>query len=160
MTAFSLLVWLHLLAAVSWVGGMVFLSLVLAPSYRSLAAKPDAGALFRLTARRFRFVVWGAIAVLLGTGPILMASHGWPLVEPRGWPSPLAVKLSLVGIVLAMTLSHDVIVGPRVRALLARPPEERTSRHELVLLASTWIPRSALLLTLAVLLAAVILARL
>jgi uncharacterized membrane protein len=51
------LVWLHVLAAVSWIGGMIFLSLVLAPLVRNRKAAPEFMALFRSAARRFRFVV-------------------------------------------------------------------------------------------------------
>ena len=155
----SVLIWLHLLAAVSWIGGTIFLSLVLAPSYRSLASKPDAGVLFRTTAKQFRLVVWGAVAVLLLTGPMLVLSHGWSLFEPARWPSPLGVKLTLVAVLLLMTLAHDLVLGPRVRAILALPPDKRTTSDQTILTAATWLPRLALVLSLAVLFAAVMLAR-
>ena len=155
----SILVWIHLLAAVSWIGGTVFLSLVLAPSYRALASKPDAGALFRTSAKRFRLVVWGAVAVLLCTGPMLVVSHGWPLFEPLRWPSVLATKLSLVGLLLIMTLVHDLVLGPRVRTILSVPVDQRRSSDRTILTAATWLPRATLLLALAVLFAAVMLAR-
>jgi putative copper resistance protein D len=153
------LVWIHLLAAVSWIGGTVFLSLVLAPSYRAMASKPDAGALFRTSAKRFRLVVWGAAAVLLLTGPMLAFSHGWPLFEPAQWPSPLRVKLALVAALLLLTLAHDLVLGPRVRAILVHAPNQRTASDRMVLAAATWLPRMALLLSLAVLFAAVSLVR-
>jgi uncharacterized membrane protein len=155
----SVLIWIHLIAAVSWVGGMIFLSLVLAPSYRALASKPDVGALFRTSAKRFRLVVWGAVAVLLLTGPMLVLSHGWPLFEPARWPSPLGIKLVLVAALLLMTLAHDLVLGPRVRAILAFPPDKRTASDQTILTAATWLPRVALVLSLAVLFAAVMLAR-
>ncbi len=155
----SALVWIHLIAAVSWVGGTIFLSLVLAPSYRALASKPDAGALFRTSAKRFRLVVWGAMAVLLLTGPMLVLSHGWPLFEPARWPSPLGIKLSLVAVLLLMTLAHDLVLGPRVRTILALLPEKRTASDQTILTAATWLPRVALVLSLAILFAAVMLAR-
>lgn len=155
----SVLIWLHLLAAVSWIGGTIFLSLVLAPSYRALASKPDAGALFRTTARRFRLVVWGAAAVLLLTGPMLVLFHGWPLFEPTRWPSSLGIKLSLVAVLLLMTLAHDLVLGPRVRAILVLLPDKRTVSDQRVLAAAAWLPRVALVLSLAVLFAAVMLAR-
>ncbi len=158
MSQFTL-VWIHLIAAVSWVGGTVFLSLVLAPSYRVLASKPDAGALFRTSARRFRLVVWGAVAILLLTGPLLVLSHGWPLFEPARWPSPLGIKLTLVGVLLLMTLVHDLVLGPRVRAILALPSDKRSASDRTILAAASWLPRVALVLSLVVLFAAVMLAR-
>ncbi len=157
--ASSILVWIHLLAAVSWIGGTIFLSLVLAPSYRALASKPDAGALFRATARRFRVIVWSAVAVLLMTGPLLVVSRGWPLFEPMRWPSVLGMKLALVGILLLMTLAHDLVFGPRVRAIMAMPADQREPSDRTILTAATWLPRLGLLVALAVVLAAVMLAR-
>lgn len=158
MSSFAL-VWLHLIAAVGWIGGTIFLSLVLAPTYRVMASKPDAGALFRTSAKRFRLVVWGAVAVLLLTGPLLVLSHGWPLFEPARWPAPLGIKLSLVAALLLMTLAHDLLLGPRVRAILALPPDKRTASGQTILAAAAWLPRAALALSLAVLFAAVMLAR-
>lgn len=46
MTVF--LVWLHVLAAVSWIGGMIFLSLVLAPLVRSRKARLNSWRFFVL----------------------------------------------------------------------------------------------------------------
>lgn len=158
MSPFAL-VWIHLIAAVSWIGGSLFLSLVLAPSYRTLASKPDAGVLFRTAAKRFRLVVWGAVALLLLTGPMLVLSHGWPLFEPARWPSLLGIKLSLVVVLLLMTLAHDLVLGPRVREILAQLPDKRTASDRSILAAAAWLPRAALLLSLAVLFAAVMLAR-
>ena len=73
MSFYLLLLWIHLLAAIGCIGGMLFLSLVLAPLVRSRKAAPDFMALFRLAARRFRLFVWSAIVLLLSTGPLLVA---------------------------------------------------------------------------------------
>lgn len=137
----------------------MFLSLALAPSYRALASKPDAGALFRTAARRFRLVVWGAAAVLLLTGPMLVLSRGWPLFEPARWPSPLGIKLALVAVLLLMTLAHDLVLGPRVRTILGRSPDKRAFSDRTILAAAAWLPRVALVLALAVLFVAVMLVR-
>jgi len=153
------LVWIHLIAAVGWIGGTMFLSLVLAPSYRAMASKPDAGALFRTSAKRFRLVVWGAVAILLLTGPLLALSHGWPLFEPARWPSPLSLKLVLVAVLLLLTLAHDLVLGPRVRAILTLPSDKRTALDQTLMAAAAWLPRVALVLSLAVLFVAVMLAR-
>jgi uncharacterized membrane protein len=154
------LVWIHLLAAVTWIGGSLFLSLVLAPSYRAMAAKPDAGVLFRTAAKRFRLVVWGGVALLLLTGPMLVIAHGWPLFEPSRWPTVLAGKLAMVSVFLVLTAIHDLVLGPRVRPILALPPERRSTAERRLLATASWLPRIALVIALGVLFAAVTLARL
>ena len=74
-----LLVWLHMLAAVNWIGGTIFLSAVLVPVLRREPFASQKALLFRTVARRFRMVVWGAITILLLTG--------FPLLHQRGFRS-------------------------------------------------------------------------
>jgi putative copper resistance protein D len=119
------LVWLHVLAAVSWVGGMIFLSLVLGPLVRSRKAAFEFMALFRSAARRFRFVVWGAIAVLLSTGPVLLHLRNLSVLDPTGWPHVLWMKLGLVGALLLLTVMHDLLLGPQTRKISALPEDAR-----------------------------------
>ena len=157
MTVF--LVWLHVLAAVSWIGGMIFLSLVLAPLVRSRRGAPEFMSLFRSAARRFRFVVWGAIAVLLSTGPVLLQQRGLSLLNPTEWPHVLWMKLGLVGALLLLTATHDLLLGPQVRKISAFPEGARSSWEQTIVRTSSWVPRIALLLALFVLVAAAMLAR-
>jgi uncharacterized membrane protein len=156
---YPILVGLHLLAAVAWIGGMLFLSLVLVPVLKREPYAAHRPTLFPIVARRFRSVVWLAIATLLMTGPLLLHQHGWSLVDPERWPSILSVKLSLVALVLAVNGAHDLVVGPRVSAVLQQPPASRSTLDRTLLAWSPWIARSTLLLGLAVLFAAAALAR-
>ena len=153
------LVWLHVLAAVSWIGGTIFLSVVLVPVLRREPFASQRAMLIRTTALRFRAVVWGSIATLLITGPMLLHQRGIPIADPAGWPMVLSVKLGLVAILLLFTVTHDLIIGPRVGRILQIPTERRTSSDHALVAWSPWIARSSLVLTLAVLLAAVILVR-
>jgi copper resistance protein D len=157
MTVF--LVWIHLLAAVSWIGGTIFLSLVLAPLVRSRKAAPEFMALFRSAARRFRVVVWVAIAVLLSTGPVLLQQRGLSLLDPAEWPHILRMKLGLVGALLSLTATHDLLLGPQVRKISALPEVDRSSWERTIVRTSSWVPRVSLLFALLVLVAAVMLAR-
>ena len=159
MMGASLLIWLHLVAAVSWVGGMIFLSLVLVPVLKREPFVSQKALLFRTIGRRFRAVVWGAIAVLLFTGPLLLHQRGLPIADPLGWPMVLGVKLGLVAILLILTLTHDLIIGPRVVKILQLPTESRTRLDHALVVWSPWIARCSLFLALAVLFAAVMLAR-
>ena len=116
-----LLVWLHLLAAISWIGGTIFLSFVLVSVLKREPFASQRALLFRSTARRFRAVVWGAIAVLLFTGPLLLHQREISIADPSGWLMVLAVKLELVAILLLLTLTHDLIIGPRVGRIVQLP---------------------------------------
>jgi putative copper resistance protein D len=155
----ALLVWLHLLAAIGWIGGMLFLSVVLVPVLKREPYASQRAVLIRTTALRFRAVVWGAITVLLITGPLLLHERGIPITDPSGWPRVLMTKLGLVTILLFLTLAHDFILGPRVGQIMQLPNERRTRFDQALVLWSPWIARLSLILALAVLLAAVILAR-
>jgi uncharacterized membrane protein len=153
MTIF--LTWLHLLAAVGWIGGMIFLSLVLAPLVRSRKAAPEFMALFRSAALRFRLVVWSAIAALLTTGPMLLQRRGLSILDSSQWPRVLQVKIGLVVVLLVATIMHDLVLGSQVRKIGAIPEGVRSSWERTIVRTSTWVPRVALLLALGVLVAAV-----
>jgi len=80
----SVLVALHTLAAVVWVGGMFFAYLVLRPAAAELLDVPMRVMLWRYTFRRFFPWVWAAVTVLPATGYGIiftelggMASAGW-----------------------------------------------------------------------------------
>ena len=71
----------------------------------------------------------------------------------------LVAKLGLVTLLLLLTLTHDLIIGPRVGRILQIPTESRTGFDHTMVAWSPWIARVSLVLTLAVLLAAVMLVR-
>jgi uncharacterized membrane protein len=154
-----LLVWLHVVAAISWIGGTIFLSVVLVPVLKSAPFASQRVLLFRAIARRFRVVVWGGIAVLLFTGPLLLHQRGIPITDPTVWPVVLAAKIELVTILLLLTLTHDLIIGPRVWRIAQIPTESRSRSDQTLVVWSPWIARFSLLLALAVLFAAVMLVR-
>ena len=156
---YSTLVVLHILAAVTWIGGMIFLSLVLAPLVRGRKAAPEFMALFRSAALRFRPIVWIAIAVLLATGPILLSSRGIHVASPASWPGIVTVKLALVALLLFLTLLHDLVFGPQVSRVSAISDSQRTAGEQVVFKTARWLPRLSLLIGLAVVISAAMLAR-
>lgn len=156
---YSTLVILHILAAVSWVGGMIFLSLVLAPLVRSRKAVPEFMALFRSAALRFRPIVWVAMAILVMTGPMLLSLRGVAVASPSSWPGIVIVKLTLVALLLLLTLLHDLVLGPQVSRVSAIPESKRTAGEQVVFKTARWLPRLSLLIALAVVMTAAMLAR-
>ncbi len=156
---YSTFVILHLLAAITWVGGMVFLSLVLAPLVRGRKAAPEFMALFRSAALRFRPIVWIAMAILLTTGPMLLSGRGMHVMDPASWSGIVTMKLSLVGLLLFLTLLHDLVLGPRVSHVSTIPESQRTTGEQIIFKTARWLPRLSLLIALAVVVAAAMLAR-
>ncbi|TKB68490.1 MAG: hypothetical protein E8D52_05615 [Nitrospira sp.] len=156
---YSTLVVLHILAAVSWVGGMIFLSLVLAPLVRGRKAAPEFMALFRSAALRFRPVVWIAMAILLITGPMLLSHRGLSVMAPASWPGIVTMKLTLVALLLFLTLLHDLVFGPQVSRVSTIAESQRTTGEQVIFKSARWLPRLSLLLALAVIVAATVLAR-
>jgi len=156
---YSTLVIFHILAAVIWIGGMIFLSLVLAPLVRGRKAAPEFMALFRSAALRFRPIVWVAIAVLLTTGPLLLSQRGIQLTSPSSWSGIVTVKLTLVGLLVVLTLLHDLVFGPQVSRVSAIPESQRTTGERVVFKSARLLPRLSLLIALAVVIAGAMLAR-
>lgn len=111
-------VWLHLMAALTWLGGMFFLAAVGAPVLRHVQPASLRQQLFDGLGRRARTVGWWAIAVLVGTGSAIVALKGWiPLLADAAfWREPpgrtLAWKLVLVLAMLGMSAVHDFVLGP------------------------------------------------
>jgi copper resistance protein D len=69
------------------------------------------------------------------------------------------MKLGLVGALLLLTATHDLLLGPQVRKISALPEGARSSWQQTMVRTSSWVPRIALLLALFVLGAAIMLAR-
>jgi copper resistance protein D len=99
-------VWLHLVAAMAWVGGMIFLVSSVIP-----LKKPE----FTVAAaRRFRVVGWIALATLLVTGVFNVLHRGYRFehfftgeVFAGSWGRLLALKLSCVAFVVVLSAVHD-----------------------------------------------------
>jgi hypothetical protein len=105
-----------LLALTIWVGGLVVLGAIAAPSvFNVLAARhvPDdrvlAGAIFGETLRRFHLLSYGCGAILLGT----LLVRG--VLGPR--PVRFALRLALAALMLVATLYSGLVVSARITAL-------------------------------------------
>lgn len=113
----SLLVrWVHLMAAITWIGGMLFVALVLVPVTRRLADPALRARLFQETGRRFRTVGWIALGLLLASGLGNLWLRPYLLGVPRfQW------KLGLVALALVLSAVHDFLLGPRAGRAGADP---------------------------------------
>ena len=128
---------LHILAAVVWIGGMVFLGANLIPILRrSATAQGQYAELIRLTGTRFRNVGWACLVILVLTGLVNLTRWGVGVGELSSagfWATPwahvLATKLALVAVVLAISAVHDFVTGPRAtRAMREAPGSKEAGR--------------------------------
>ena len=106
----------HVLAAITWIGGMLFIALVLVPVTRGLPDPTLRTGLVQATGRRFRTIGWVALGVLVAIGllnlwfrPELLAAPGFH------------AKAGLVVLTLVLSGVHDFVLGPRAGRAGAHP---------------------------------------
>lgn len=155
----TILVWVHLIGATCWIGGMVFLSIVVAPLLREKIPDFQAHDWFVRVARRFRSLVWMVIPVLVLTGLLLLRQSVWWDVPWAEWSWVVHGKLMAVTMLIALSVVHDRIVGPRVRMIVQKDRSAWTDAERRLVRLSPWLARSTLLLGLLIVFLGVALAR-
>ena len=155
----NIIVWIHLIAATFWVGGMLFLSLVAVPLFKKVPDPASAQREFIKLARRFRMFAWVALFLLIVTGSILLQNYVNFSETPVVWPPEVLIKLTLVVSLIVVSVAHDQIIGPKVRTLKLKPIAELAKAEKLLLRISPLLARLTLLLGLAILFAAVSMVR-
>jgi len=150
--------WLHILAAVIWIGGMLFLSLVAVPILRQVDSPLLRADLFRKMAWRFRRLVWICLAVLILTGIVNVAYYG-DTTSGSPYLKVLGIKLGLVAVLVTMGVAHDFIIGPRAARAQSRDGLLPTGADLLMVQLAPWVGRLNLLLGVIILVLAAALAR-
>ena len=159
----QVLVFIHIIAAITWLGGMLFLAMVMVP-----LAPRDAGVGFgslRAAAEKFVPIAWAAKVVLAGSGAYLAWTY-WE-VRPETFLTGethflqyLQMKTGIFIIVVVLSLLHDFWLGPR---MMDRLDAARSSGSPLPTglgrLFVQWAARINLLLVLAVVALAVVMTR-
>jgi len=157
-------IWLHILAATVWIGGMAALGLLLVPLLRQERFEDVATPLLYASALRFRWIGWGALGVLIATGLVNVRAQGIPWsawLDPdfwaTAWGAALGWKLLLVVVTLVVSAVHDFHFGPKAVHLMEAAPE--SAEAERMRWWSSWLGRGTLVLSLAILWFAVLLPR-
>lgn len=132
---YELAVWLHILSAAVWVGGIAFLVLIVVPWLRRGDTR-QAAALLSATGHRFRTIAWICFGVFVVTGSFCLWVRGvradnfvqidW-LRTPFG--SVVVLKLGLFAVIVLISLVHDFLIGPMAtKAMEQDPKSNRTHR--------------------------------
>jgi uncharacterized membrane protein len=115
---YTLFKFLHLAAAILWLGGMAFTLLVLRPALPTLAQGADRLQLLAAVLRRFFMAVWISIGTLALTGGAMFAMAGGR-AAPLGWH-----LMAGIGVLMFLVFGH-----------LYFAPYQRLRRH---VAASAW----------------------
>lgn len=94
----NILILLHMLAAVVWVGGMFFAYVVLRPVAVEVLQPPERLRLWDGVFRRFFGWVWGAIGLILLTGFYLVYQYGGLTHSPHHVHVMLLLGLVMIAI--------------------------------------------------------------
>jgi copper resistance protein D len=159
------IVFLHIVAAIIWIGGMFFVALVLVPVLRRESQVLRA-ALLDAAGRRFRTVGWAAIGVLLVTGVWNLHNRGlsWRTIGSSAlfegtFGRILMAKLLFVLLALTLSAVHDWVLGPAATRLAQQAGADTEGRAVRTRRIASWVARLNALAALVIVFLAVALVR-
>lgn len=121
------ILWLHLLAAVVWVGGLLFFLLVATPTLTRATSVREQVRVGLSLEVRFRYVMWPAVGIVLFTG-LYNVMHVLYTTSLAGGRIPslfvriLGIKLVLVLLMIVIQAVQHFVVRPQRLSLLGRVP--------------------------------------
>lgn len=131
---FELAVWLHILAAAIWVGGIAFLIFIAVPWART-ADRRLAAEFISATGKRFRHIGWICFAVFLVTGTFSLWVRGVRaanFLQPEWLQSQygatVTAKIALFLLIVLVSFVHDFFVGPRASAAMRLEPQSKRTQ--------------------------------
>jgi uncharacterized membrane protein len=140
MTFRVLILWLHLLAAMIWIGGLFFQLLVVRPTLNRATTVREQVRLGLSLEGRFRVVMWPAVGIVLLTGlynvmNLLMATTQTGVRLPTAFARILGIKLFLVVLMIGLQAVQQLVLRPRrIAGLQAVLPEAAALPASLVTL--------------------------
>lgn len=109
----ALITWVHLVASAIWVGGSIFLGVILSPILRQVTPNIEERLrLMILVGRRFNKIAIPSLIVLVATGiynsRVLLANY--TLLDDSSYGVFLVVKMTLVAMLVVVYLTHVRII--------------------------------------------------
>ena len=105
-------IFVHVICAAFWIGGMLFIPLVLVPGIKN---QPNRVLLLHKTGIKFRFYGWFAVIILIITGVLNIHFRGLPFTiaffTSTSYGKLLSIKLVLFVVMLLVGGIHDFYFG-------------------------------------------------
>lgn len=143
--------WIHLLAAITFIGGWMFVQLVVRPSLTEGKAKvPSMEALemAKKFGQRFKMVGWVSLMALVFTGASQLLDESGSARIETSWGLIMMLKLFVFAIVGGLIFVHDLILDPYGVSAKSK----KTETEPLLFSGKVvWVQRAILSLSLAVL---------
>jgi uncharacterized membrane protein len=143
--------WIHLLTAMVWIGGLLFFVMVLVPLVRQPDFAGQAAKLIQFTGNKFKRVAWASLLTLTVTGFINLYCMSPKMTIP-GYGHMVGTKILLVLIVMSLSLYHDFKLGPAaLQAMTEKPgtPETLKLRKKASMIGRANLLLSLIIMTLA-----------
>ena len=107
-----LITWIHLVAVVTLIGGLIFTQFALNAAIQKESSDQKSKEFVRLAGRRFRTITWICLITLILTGAYQMLNESGSARIETDWGVILMIKLFLFAIVFGLILIHDFIIDP------------------------------------------------
>jgi uncharacterized membrane protein len=127
----SIVNWLHLMATVTWIGGIATNILVILPSTREVLEQPLAGKLMGSVMKRFRIIVYISIVVLVISGILMnLFNKSYLGVTQLGnlWTQVILVKHIFVVALIVLAVYAFEVLAPKVSRLAVKGPSQELVR--------------------------------
>ena len=144
----ALIFWIHLLAAVAWIGSLVAVGAIVFPAARRALQPADRLSLLDQVRSRLEPITWLSVSVLIVTGLFQMSvnpHYNGFLASSGQWALAMLAKHLLVGALIAVSAVHTWDALPALRRALLKKPRlaeteiDRLQRREASLLTASII---------------------
>ena len=118
MTFHIFILWLHVLAAMLWVGGGVFQLLVVPQTLTRATTTREQIRLGLSIEGRFRVVMWPAVGVVLLTGLFNVINLLYAVMQgggilPTAFTTILTIKIASVVLMVILQTIHQLVIRPK-----------------------------------------------
>lgn len=121
--ALTLVYWLHMLATVTWIGGIVSISILVLPAARKSLSPAEQLAFIESMQKRLEPLAWFSLGLLIVTGLFQLSANphynGFFDVSTQ-WSLAILVKHGLVAVMVAVSAVQTWEVLPAIRRTMMR----------------------------------------
>lgn len=154
VTWYYISVFIHIICAAFWIGGMLFLPLVMLPALKNTSYRID---VLYNTGVKFRYYGWIMMTLLIITGVSNVYLRGFNLsikfLAGTSYGKSLSLKLLLFAIMLMVSAVHDLYLGNRALDEMKEKPDACLKK------IARWTGRINMLLSLAIAFIGIVLSR-